>query len=222
MKTVDGVQATVVVVVRLLTVTLALPVLVPWLASPPYEAETVRVPETVGVVLTEHVAVAPVPASVHVPPGVKVTVPVGVIAVPVDVSVTVAVHDVACPMNTVDGVHATVVVVALTVTVTLADPLLPAWFESPPYVAETSRVPAAVGVILTEQVADAPVPASVQVPPGVKVTVPVGVMAVPVEVSVTVAVHDVAWLITTVLGVHATVVEVVRRTVTVVDPLLVA
>jgi len=41
-------------------------------------------------------------------------------------------------------------------------------------------------------------------------------------VSVTVAVHDVAWLITTVLGVHATVVEVVRRTVTVVDPLLVA
>jgi hypothetical protein len=64
--------------------------------------------------------------------------------------------------------------------------------------------------MLTEQVADAPVPARVQVPPGVKVTVPVGVIAVPVEVSVTVAVHDVAWLITTVLGVHATVVEVVR------------
>jgi len=65
-------------------------------------------------------------------------------------------------------------------------------------------------VILTEHVAVAPVPARVHVPPGVNVTVPVGVMAVPVEVSVTVAVHDVAWLITTVLGVHATVVEVVR------------
>ena len=34
------------------------------------------------------------------------------------------------------------------------------------------RVPAAVGVTLTEQVADAPVPASVHVPPGVNVTVP--------------------------------------------------
>jgi len=42
--------------------------------------------------LTEHVAVAPVPARVHVPPGVKVTVPDGVMAVPTDVSVTVAVQ----------------------------------------------------------------------------------------------------------------------------------
>jgi len=64
--------------------------------------------------------------------------------------------------------------------------------------------------MLTEHVAEAPVPANVQVPPGVKVTVPVGVTAVPVEVSVTVTVQDVAWLIATVLGVHATVVEVVR------------
>jgi hypothetical protein len=69
------------------------------------------VPETVGVVLTEHVAVAPVPVRVHVPPGVKVTVPVGVVGV-AEVSVTVAVHVVACPMKTVDGLHATVVVVA--------------------------------------------------------------------------------------------------------------
>jgi len=64
--------------------------------------------------------------------------------------------------------------------------------------------------MLTEHVAEAPVPANVQVPPGVKVTVPVGVTAVPVEVSVTVTVQDVAWLIATVLGVHAAVVEVVR------------
>ena len=68
-------------------------------------------------------------------------------------------------------------------------------------------MPAAVGVILTEQVADAPVPASVHVPPGVKVTVPVGVVGVD-ETSVTVAVHDVAWLMNTVEGVQATVVVV--------------
>ena len=64
------------------------------------------------------------PANVHVPPGVKVTVPVGVIAVPPDVSLTVAVHDVAWLMNTVDGVQTTDVDVVLSVTVTVALPLL--------------------------------------------------------------------------------------------------
>ena len=60
----------------------------------------------------------------QVPPGVNVTVPVGVIAVPADVSLTVAVHEVAWPMNTVDGVQTTDVDVVLTVTVTVALPLL--------------------------------------------------------------------------------------------------
>jgi hypothetical protein len=84
-------------------------------------------------------------------------------------------------------------------------------------------VPVAVGVVLTEHVADVPVPDNVQFPPGVKVTVPVGVLAVPTDVSVTVAVHDVAWLTTTVDGVHATAVEVARLlTVTEALPLLVA
>jgi hypothetical protein len=84
-------------------------------------------------------------------------------------------------------------------------------------------VPVAVGVVLTEHVADVPVPASVQVPPGVNVTVPVGVLDVPTDVSVTVAVHDVAWFTTTVDGVHATVVEVARLlTVTEELPVLVA
>lgn len=46
-------------------------------------------------------------------------------------------------------------------------------------------------------------------PVSVKVTVPVGVMIVPVEVSVTVAVHEEAWLITTGV-VQTTAVEVVR------------
>ena len=83
-----------------------------------------RVPETVGVVLTEHVAIAPVPDSVHVPPGVNVTVPLGVEAVPAAVSVTVAVHVVAWPITTVDGLQATVVVVVLRFTLTVADPVL--------------------------------------------------------------------------------------------------
>jgi hypothetical protein len=63
-------------------------------------------------------------------------------------------------------------------------------------------------VILTGHVAVAPVPESVQVPPGVKVTVPVGVVAPAPEVSVTVAVQLVAWLTVTVDGLQLTVVEV--------------
>jgi len=72
-----------------------------------------------------------VPANVQVPPGVNVTVPVGVLVVPAAVSVTVAV-EVTWLMNTVEGVHATVVVVVRRLTVTLALPLLVAWLVSPP------------------------------------------------------------------------------------------
>jgi len=92
----------------------------------------VRLPDTVGVVLTEHVDDAPVPDNVQVPPGVKVTVPVGVLVVPVAVSVTVAVQVVAWPTTTVDGLQATVVVVVLRFTVTLVDPVLLACVLSPP------------------------------------------------------------------------------------------
>jgi len=76
--------------------------------------------------LTEHVAEAPVPANVQVPPGVKVTVPVGVVAPVVEVSVTVAVQFVAWLIVTVEGVHATVVVVGCVATPTdrLKVPLL--------------------------------------------------------------------------------------------------
>jgi hypothetical protein len=90
------------------------------------------VPAADGVTLTEHVAEVPVPASVHVPPGVKVTVPDGVIAVPADVSVTVAVQLVAWLMTTVEGVQTTDVVVDRRVTVTLVAPVFPTWFASPP------------------------------------------------------------------------------------------
>jgi hypothetical protein len=74
--------------------------------------------------LTEQVETAPVPDKVQGPPGVKVTVPVGVIAVPSEVSVTVAVQLVACPMKTVDGVQATPVVVVRRVTVTVVAALV--------------------------------------------------------------------------------------------------
>jgi hypothetical protein len=75
------------------------------------------VPVAVGVMLTEHVAVAPV----------------------VLVSDTVAVHDVACPMKTVDGLHATVVVVAWNAP-NVKLPLLEAWVASPLYAALTVLV----------------------------------------------------------------------------------
>ena len=82
--------------------------------------------------LTEQVAEEPVPARVQVPPGVNVTVPVGVLVVPAALSVTVAVQLVAWLIATVDGVHATVVVVVLRLTVTFVLPVLVAWFVSPP------------------------------------------------------------------------------------------
>ena len=65
-------------------------------------------------------------ARVHVPPGVKVTVPVGAVAPVVDVSDTVAVQLVAWLIATVEGVQLTVVVVECTPVVTVREkvPLL--------------------------------------------------------------------------------------------------
>jgi len=91
----------------------------------------VSVPRVPGVIVPEQLDDVPVPAIVHVPLGVKLTVPVGVLGVPAALSVTVAVHDVDCPSLTVDGVQFTVVVVVLKLTVTMALPVLPLWFESP-------------------------------------------------------------------------------------------
>ena len=76
-----------------------------------------------------------------------------------------------------------------------------------------SAVPVAVAVNVTEQLPDTRAqvvelnePAG---PVSVKVTVPVGVIMVPGEVSLTVAVQDDAWFTTTGL-VQTTAVEVVR------------
>ena len=82
---------------------------------------------------------------------------------------------------------------------------------------------------MTEQVADAPVPAKVQGDPVkvpvllvVKATVPVGVLVVPAAVSVTVAVHVPACPVLSVAGQTIVVVVVLLLTVTVADPVLVA
>lgn len=77
-------------------------------------------------------------------------------------------------------------------------------------------LPDVVGVKVTLHDADAPVPAKVQVgvlkvpltPVTVHEAVPVGVVGV-ADVSVTVTVHVLAWLTTTVLGVQLTVTVVV-------------
>jgi len=90
----------------------------------------------------------------------------------------------------------------------------------------TAAVPDVDAVNVEEQVADAVVPARVQVvnvpvtPVSLRATVPVGVMNVPVEVSVTVTVQVEPWLITTGV-VQETVVVVVRGfTTMLVVPLL--
>ena len=85
-------------------------------------------------IVTEHVATAAVPDRVHVPEGMNVTVPVGVVAPVEDTSVTVAVQVVASPITTVVGTHATEVVVGCEVgceMLTVALPELGEWLESP-------------------------------------------------------------------------------------------
>ncbi len=166
--------------------------------------------------LTEHEPLT----SVQVPPGVKVTVPVGVTGVPTaDASATVAVQDVAWLITTVPGEQLTEVDESRLLTVTSAGVallLLGSWVESPPYAPVMLAVPDDVGVKPTPHEAVPTAPATrVQLgrlndpvtPLLAKVTVPVGVVGV-ADVSVTVAVHVVAWFITTGFGLQFTAVEV--------------
>jgi hypothetical protein len=75
--------------------------------------------------------------------------------------------------------------------------------------------PIALGVKVTEQLADAPDPVSVHglplKPPArseLKLTVPLGVLVTPPSVSVTVAVHVVGWPASTSVGEQLTSVDV--------------
>jgi len=182
----------------------------------------------------EHVAVAVVPARVHVvnepvtPVSVRATVPVGVVAPVVEVSVTVTVH-VEPWLITTGVVHEIEVVVKCVgwFTTMLVVPLLELWAESPGYDAVTAAVPAVVAVKVEVQVADAVVPARVQVvkdpvtPVSVKATVPVGVRNVPAaEVSVTVTVQVDPWPVLTGLVQEMVVEVVLALTTMLVVPLL--
>jgi hypothetical protein len=124
-----------------------------------------------------------------------VTVPPALNA-PVRLAESVTVDPIGTDVD--DSVVVRVGVACVTVTVVL--PVLPECTESPLYVAVTVAVPIALGVNVTEQVAVVPEPESVQVaavkvpetPVLAKATVPVGVLAMPVDESMTVPVQVVA------------------------------
>ncbi len=190
----------------------------------------VTVPGVVVVYVTEHVLLAVVPFSAHVPANVPVllvvneTVPVGVLKFPGEVSATMTLQLVAT-LVVAGEVHDTVAVVVRRLTVIAADLLLVPCDASPPYDPVIVATPVAEPVKLTlhdpidrEQLVGPKVPAE---PVLVNATVPVGVLAPAPFASATVAVHVDAWPIATVFGEHETVVDVVRGvTVTVVLPLV--
>jgi hypothetical protein len=90
----------------------------------------------VPVKVTEQLAVPPPPLSVQLvgetlpPPEVKLTLPVGVVAVPADMSVTVAVHALV-PLTAIGLAQLTLVDVVRALTVIEPLPELVAWVESP-------------------------------------------------------------------------------------------
>ena len=104
--------------------------------SPGYDAVTEPVPKVDPMNVELHVADAVVPDRLQglkepvTPLTLKDTVPVGVMNVPSEVSVTVTVHVDAWFIVTVDGLHATDVVVVRSVTVSMNVPLLPVWVVS--------------------------------------------------------------------------------------------
>jgi hypothetical protein len=113
-----------------------------------------------------------------------------------------------CPVSIADDVVEGTFTISVGLTVTVAgEPLLllPVWVESPLYVLIMLAVPDTEGLNLTPQLAVDPVPTSAQLvtlklpatPVSEKATDPTGVVAPTVEVSVTVAVHVDAWLVST-------------------------
>jgi len=137
---------------------------------------------------------------------VQLTLPVGVLDDPGEMSATVAVHVETRPVLPALGEQMTLIDVLRLATFTVALPVLALCVESPRYEPETLSGPDAVGVMLTEH---DPL-TSEHEPPGVKVTAPFGVLAVPDETSATMAEHDKATS-TVPDGGHVTVVEVLRK-----------
>jgi len=87
--------------------------------------------------------------------------------------------------------------------------------------AATVSGPATIGLLVIEQIANAPVPVRIQLPLEVKLTFPVGVLVVPGDVSVTVAEQLVVWPIVRVDSPQFTAVEVSRLLIEIVTVALV-
>ena len=143
------------------------------------------------------------------PERAKVTEPVGVVALVDEVSITVTKQMLPWLTVIVDEVQVTETEVLrlFTVRVIGAGLELSWWVASPPYVPPILWLPSAVGVYVTEQFAEPPVPVKIQlvalkmpVPTLPKATVPEGVVVKPAETSVTVAVQVVAWSTTSSAG----------------------
>jgi hypothetical protein len=146
-----------------------------------------------------------------------------VLAGPPSAFLTVAVHDDGVPTATVSGEQLRLVDVGRGgIAVTDAEAMLrmlPACLESPWYWMKSSFVPTALGVNPTEQLAVAE-PAWVSVHSSLSKlpeplissnpTVPVGALAIPGEVSVTVAVQVVSRPVATGFGEQSTIVLAAR------------
>jgi hypothetical protein len=118
------------------------------------------------------------------------------------------VHVVAWFTATLTGVQVIVSVGMRRLVARLTLPELIECVVSPLYETDTAMVPDATGIRLIEHVAaEEVVPTSVQTPPGVNDTVPVGVVGA-AAVSVTVAVHKLSCPIVTGFGTHDTAVVV--------------
>jgi hypothetical protein len=123
------------------------------------------------------------------------TEPVGMLLAPLELSLTVIVQLLAWPRTT--GLEQLTVVKLSRSTVIEPEPLLVACVASPAYVAGTLIVPGEPPVKLAEHVAVPALPLKTQLvivgdtpaPLAVRFTVPVGVVAVPDDVSVTVTVQ---------------------------------
>jgi hypothetical protein len=118
------------------------------------------------------------------------------------------VHVVAWLTATLAGTQTTVTVGIRRLVARLALPELIECAVSPLYEADTAIVPDATGIRLIEHVAVEEVaPTSIQTPPGVNDTVPVGAVRA-AAVSATVAVHELSCPIVTGFGTHDTAVVV--------------
>ena len=117
-----------------------------------------------------------------------------------DVSVTRVVHELCCPMTTVEGEHVRLVELVRGVASIGVEPELAEWVASPRYSPLMVRVSTAEGLKLTEQVAEVVDPMRLQdvavkepAPLLETLTVPDGAIVAPGEVSVTTTPHKLVW-----------------------------